>query len=105
MRQSLLTSLLLTIILLSPPAAVWADAPDYLTITAVGGQMKIYTNKNGTLSSGIQISTNKSDWSSIPTASGSAVTFNAGTSVYLRGIDANKTIGLNNSTSNYWRMC
>ena len=101
MKQNLhyFFSILLTIILLSPPAAVWADAPkvgdsntDYFTITNVSeSQGKIYIYRSQTTKARkIDYSTDGgNNWSTLQiggtgTGSNSYFTINAGASVKFK---------------------
>jgi|GEM_PF-5089562 len=108
MKQNLhyFFSILLTIILLSPPAAVWADdAPDYLTFTAVNNvnaKLCLYYNGNtgtGNISgSSTQAHqkiyytltpNNEDSWALLPLsyANGNqAVEIPAGSTMYVRGL-------------------
>jgi len=101
-RSLFLFSLFLLFAALTFSTPAWADAlPDYMKVTAVDGDMNMYVTKTGTLTSGIQYSTDGSSWTDVPTASASAYTIPQNSFVYLRGLEDNKTVGLSKK-NNYW---
>ena len=100
MKQNLhyFFSILLTIILLSPPAAVWADAPEPLTFTALENNSKVHlftctsgdnNNTNIKLQNYLEVSTDGTNWEPITvTTSANSWTYtlaNANDKLYVRG--------------------